>query len=487
MSGKAKLLLAENSQELGDSLKVILEGAGYAVNFVTDGDFALDLVEEEEFDVIVTDLEMPTMSGLELLKGARKFKPEIPIIVITGHTSTERTIEATKLGAFDYLLKPLEIPELLDVVAKAIDHRQLTGTPIEEFDATSGDYPIIGSSKPMQEVFKQIGKIAYNPIPVLIHGETGTGKELIARAIHQYSNRANKPFIAVNCGAIPENLIESELFGHERGAFTGAVTKRIGRFEKAHGGTLFLDEIGDLPWKTQVKLLRVLQEKTMSRVGSSEQITVDIRIISATHRDLATMISAGLFREDLFFRLNAAQIMLPPLRERMKDVPAISDYLLAKYAREFEMPPPVVDPKARKLLVKQNWPGNVRELENVLRKSLIETKGKVISAEIVSRVIEEICPVLSPLAAQPEDSRDTLVSRLVASILQASDSDQLNGTGVLPHLNEEFEKEALRQAIELTHGNQSRMAALLGIARYTVREKLDKYDLLPKRKTAKTE
>jgi DNA-binding NtrC family response regulator len=469
-----KILLADDDQALGESFKVVLEGKGYDVTYVEDGDYALDLIEEENFDAVITDFQMPTMGGMELLEQARKFKPRLPIIIMTAFSSADRAIEATKQGAFDYLIKPVEIPELLTVVAKAVESGRLTAKAVTIGESKPGKDAIIGFSRPMQTVFKEVGRVAATPIPILITGETGTGKELIARAIFQHSKRAQKPFVAVNCAAIPENLIESELFGHERGAFTGAVSKRIGRFEQANGGTLFLDEIGDLPWQTQVKLLRVLQEKTLSRVGSAEAIPIDVRIISATHRDLNAMISEGTFREDLFFRLNAAEINLPPL----------TDYLLTKFVTEFELPTASIHSKARKLLETHPWSGNVRELENVVRKALVDTQGRTISEGIIQDAIETSSRGTNFTPASGASSDGDLqqaLSLIVRHALHATEADKTESLGAFAFLVEEIEEELFHQAVVHAQSNQSRMAKLLGISRLTVREKLDKYGLLPKR------
>lgn len=480
----AKLLLADDDRQLGESFKDILEAKGYQVSLVEDGDYALDLIESEEFDAVITDFQMPTLGGMELLEKASEFNPGLPIIIMTAFSSAERAIEATKNGAYDFLIKPVEIPELLEVVGKAVESRRLTAKAITIGESSPGKDAIIGASRSMQKVFKEIGRIAENPIPILITGETGTGKELIARAIFQHSKRSNKPFIAVNCASIPENLLESELFGHERGSFTGAVSRRIGRFEQANGGTLFLDEIGDLPWQTQVKLLRVLQEKCLSRVGSPDSIAIDVRIISATHSDLPAMISNNEFREDLFFRLNAAQISLPPLRERRDDIPALTDYLLSKYAQEFEMETPSIHTKARKKLSEHRWPGNVRELENVVRKSLIDAQGRTISLEIVTKAITAASYAKSsePSSSSPQTSgRNQNLTILVQKTLEEASEGKTDDQGAFPFLVEKIEEEMFRQAVEFCHHNQSKMAKLLGLSRLTVREKLDKYALLPKR------
>ena len=308
--------------------------------------------------------------------------------MMTAFSTTDRAIEATKKGAFDYLIKPFEMPDMLAAINKAVTSHRLTAKAITLGSIDPEKDSIIGTSRKMQEVFKEVGRIAEKPVPVVIKGETGTGKELIARAIYQHSDRAEKPFIAINCAAIPENLIESELFGHERGAFTNAVARRIGRFEQANKGTLFLDEVGDLPWETQVKLLRVLQEKVVSRVGGKDDIAVDVRILAATHRNIDKLIASGRFREDLFYRLNGAVIDLPPLRERKDDIPQLVNYFLEKLALQYDYEDPSVHKDALKALQDHDWPGNVRQLENVVRKALIDARGYTISGDMIREALE---------------------------------------------------------------------------------------------------
>lgn len=486
-SSKGTLLLVDDDQSLGESFSDIFTAKGYDVTFVEDGDYALDLIEEQEFDAVVTDFEMPVLSGMELLDKTRKLRPRLPVIIMTGHSSTKRAIEATKHGAFDYLIKPVEVPDLLDAVAKAIASHRLTAKPIALGKAETDDPnldTIIGSSKEMVTVFKDIGRIASKQVPVLVSGETGSGKEVVARALWQFSDRAGKPFVAVNCAAIPENLIESELFGHERGAFTNAVAQRIGRFEQAKGGTVFLDEIGDLPKETQVKLLRVLQERVITRVGGQAEIPIDVRVISASHRDIRGMIEDKSFREDLFYRLNAAEIALPPLRDRLSDIPELSNYFLARYANEFQMAAPSLHSDARKKLTEYHWPGNVRELSNVLRKALVSADGRTISSENIAEAIASISGAKNgdqKTVSDPTSSSD-LIAEIVRQAIEAASIDEAeNEGGAYPKLVQQIEEEMFRQAVLFTHGNQSRMARLLGFSRITIREKLDRYDLFPNR------
>src|SRR3989449_4709747 len=357
MKSKPKILLIEDDASIVGGLKKELRVEGYEVTVAERGDNGLAQAKERPFDVVITDLKMPGLSGLELVEQLHATKPKLPIILMTAFGTTETAIEATKLGAYDYLLKPFDMTELLDLVAKAVACNRLMSEPVEMGEAPSNQSAIIGNSRAMQAIYKEIGRVAATAVTVLIRGETGTGKELVARAIYQHSGRAVQPFIAVNCAAIPETLLESELFGHERGAFTGAEARRIGRFEQADRGTLFLDEIGDLSPNTQAKLLRVLQEKSFQRLGGKETIQVDVRVIAATHCDLERAIQEKKFREDLFFRLSVVVIALPPLRERKEDLPELVRYFLQKYGSELGTGQPSIQPDALQFLQGQYWPG----------------------------------------------------------------------------------------------------------------------------------
>lgn len=471
----SKILLVDDDASLAEAVKAVLETRGHTVTYIDDGEVALDAAESEDFHLVLTDYRMPGMGGMQLLEDLHESKPGLPIIMMTAFSTTDRAIEATKKGAFDYLIKPFEMPDLLDLVEKAIASSQVSAKPVAIGREDDGKDSVIGTSRAMQNVFKEIGKIADKHITVLIKGETGSGKELIARAIFQHSDRAKAPFIAVNCAAIPDNLIESELFGHERGAFTGAVAKRVGRFEQANGGTLFLDEIGDLPWQTQVKLLRVLQEKVINRVGGKDEIPIDVRIISATHRDLEQMIKDESFRQDLFFRLNASVINLPPLREKAEDIPDLVNYFLAKYTREFDIEPPSIHKDALAFLTRQSWPGNVRQLENVIRRALIDARGFTISKSLIEDSMK-VSPTNLPTSPEETGLADHIRARLLA----ASTGELAEGAFAV--LTTDLEQELYRQAVEFSHGNQSSIAKWLGVSRMTVRDKLDKYDLFPKRK-----
>jgi len=394
--------------------------------------------------------------------------------MMTAHGTTETAIEAIQAGAFDYVLKPFEMPELIKLVKQAVTASRLMSEPVQFGDTTriAGD-AIVGSSRAMQAIYKEIGRVAAKPVSVLIRGETGTGKELIARAIYQYSDRANAPFVAINCAAIPETLLESELFGHEKGAFTGADTRRIGRFEQAGQGTIFLDEIGDMTPGTQVKLMRVLQERCVQRLGGKETIPVDARVIAATHRDLEAAIQRHQFREDLYYRISVVVLHLPPLRERPEDIPDLARFFLNKYAAEFHTHQPAVHPAALSFLQAQPWPGNVRELENVIRKVLLLARGYTISVDYVKTALAKSGP--PPLTA--EKSLHAYADELLAAAQSGEISD------AYAQLHEAAERILIGRAIEKAQGNQAQAARWLGISRLTLREKLIHFGLHPGRET----
>jgi nitrogen regulation protein NR(I) len=466
---KTRILLIEDDPGITTTLQRVLASDGHEVAIERRGDGGLTRAKTEAFDVILCDVKLPGLSGLDVVKELHAARPRLPIILMTAHGTTNTAIEATKLGAFDYLLKPFEMPELLDAVGKALATSRLVSEPVSIGTPGSTRDTIIGTSRSMQEIYKEIGRAAAKPVNVLICGETGTGKELVARALYQHSDRSQGPFIAINCAAIPETLLESELFGHERGAFTGAEARRIGRFEQAHGGTLFLDEIGDMTLGTQVKLVRVLQECALQRVGGKETIPVDVRVIAATHRDLQAAIQQKEFREDLYYRLSVVTVCLPPLRERREDVPALVEYFMKKYGEALGAAQPSIHPEAMQLLQSQPWPGNVRELENVVRKALLVAGGYTINSDHVRAVI-------SRSRSDGESGDQTLRSMADVLLAAAQRGDLADAHG---RLLEAAEREIIGQAIELTHGNQLQAARLLGISRLTLREKLIQFGLRP--------
>ncbi len=469
MKEPPRILLIEDDPAIVTSLQEILQADGYAVSLAQRGDEGLALAQGNPFDAVVTDLKLPGLSGLELIRQLHTFKPRLPLILMTAHGTTETAIEATKFGAYDYLLKPFEMNELLELVDAAVASSRLMSEPVELGAATTAHDAIIGHSRVMQGIYKEIGRVATKPVTVLIRGETGTGKELIARAIYQHSERANEPFVAVNCAAIPETLLESELFGHERGAFTGADARRIGRFEQANRGTLFLDEIGDLNPGTQAKLLRVLQEKSFHRLGGKESIQVDVRIIAATHCDLERAILEKKFREDLFYRLTVVVITLPPLRERKEDVPELARYFLQKYGAELGNDQSSIQPEALQFLQTQYWPGNVRELENAVRKALLLARGYSIGLEQVRSALSGASLMARATGQSLHDYAGELLAAAQRGELENAHAQILAAA----------EKAVLSQAIELAHGNQAKAARWLGISRLTLREKLTQLGLHP--------
>jgi len=407
--------------------------------------------------VVISDT-FPGMDGQEILSRLNGAHPRLPLILVTSSGSSSTVIEAIKRGAFDCLeadqKRGVDIGELLSVVEDAVEagKRMERQVVIGEVEEESGEDLMIGRSREMVKVYKELGRLSATPVTVLIHGETGTGKELIARSLYQHGHRAHRSFTAVNCAAIPANLIESELFGHEKGAFTGAVATRVGKFEQAHGATLFLDEIGDLDLSLQAKLLRVLQEKQIQRVGGRELIPVDVRLIAATHQNLEKMIEDGTFREDLFYRLNVANIELPPLRDRQGDVPLLAKYFLAKYGAELGIEEPSMTDGAMAFLEGYGWPGNVRELQNVVRKSLLESRAFGVDEGTVKGLLEEgkkkeVVPVLDGLES------------LAESFLGQAESGEI--TGAYQAMLEAMERELLAKAMEKSGGNQAKEEMVL--------------------------
>jgi len=470
--GRARILVADDEPSLRWLLDRLLRQAGHAVTVVEDGAAALAATAAEPFDLAFVDIRMPGLDGLEVLSRLRAQSAETAVIVMTAHGSVRSAVEAMQRGAYDYLAKPFDNDEVLLLVERALSARALarevvllrTGIQeVWEFGA------LVGKSPRMQEVYKTIGRIASTDVTVLIQGESGTGKEVVARAIHHYSRRAGKPFVAVSCAAIPATLLEAELFGHERGAFTDAHQRRLGRFELANGGTVYLDEVGDLGPELQPKLLRVLQEREFERIGGGEPIRADVRVVAATNRDLETLIRDGRFREDLYYRLNVVTLTLPPLRERREDVPFLVDHFLTKYAAE--LGERALSSDALDRLVDYAWPGNVRELENVIQHAMVMATGGVI--------LPEHLPVTPGVGAPPP--REGTLEQLIAAKLD----ECVRGLGSRESANLYelvlglVERPLLRAVLRETGGNQLRAAALLGINRNTLRKKLRALGLKP--------
>ncbi len=467
MNSPAQILLIEDDHSIVTMLSRVLAEEGYVVQVERRGDAGLERAKDTAFDIVITDLKLPGLNGLELVRELHATRPLLPIIMMTAHGTTETAIEATQSGAYDYLVKPFEMPALIELVEQAVAASRLMSVPVEIGVTGPARSAIVGKSRAMQSIYKEIGRIAAKPVGVLIRGETGTGKELIARAIYQHSDRANAPFVAINCAAIPETLLESELFGHERGAFTGAESRRIGRFEQANQGTIFLDEIGDMTPGTQVKLMRVLQEKNLQRLGGKETVPVDVRVIAATHQDLEAAIREKRFREDLYYRISVVAIHLPPLRDRKEDIPDLANFFLQKYAAEFGVKNPAIHPDAVEFLQAQSWPGNVRELENVVRKVLLLAQNYTIGVEHIRAALAKA----GPTAASTEKSLQEYADELIAAAQRGELAD------AHLKLQETAERVLISRAIELANGNQARAARWLGISRLTMRKKLVQFGL----------
>ncbi|MCX7988903.1 MAG: sigma-54 dependent transcriptional regulator [Thermodesulfovibrio sp.] len=375
---KGNILIVDDEKGILDTLSGILEDEGYRVYTSEDAENALEILENEVIDLIFLDVWLPKMSGIEAIKKIKEKDPEIPVIMISGHGNVEIAVQAVKLGAFDFLEKPLSIERIIITTERALQFKNLERENIKLRSSIAKKYELIGNSSAMKRIKNQIELVAKGDSRVLIYGESGTGKELVARAIHSLSQRAKASFVEVNCAAIPQELIESELFGHEKGAFTGAIDKKIGKFELANGGTLFLDEIGDMSLLTQAKLLRVIETQKFQRVGGTRDITVDVRIISATNKDLTEEIKRGNFREDLYYRLNVVPIYIPPLRERKDDIPELVKYFINEFHREKGWKKKNIDADAMKILLNYDWPGNVRELKNAIERLMIMTLSDTI-------------------------------------------------------------------------------------------------------------
>ena len=471
MQRPPQILLIEDDDGLAVVIRESLEVSGYQVTVAEDGAAGCALARKNSYDALLTDFQLEGMDGLAIVRKLHEEKPHLPVILMTAHHSTDVAIQATRQGAWDYLMKPFPLTTMLHLVERAVQCSRLAAGPVElGSEAVEGD-SIIGRSAGMQEVYKEIGRVAAKPVTVLIRGETGTGKELIARALVRFSDRLQKPFVTVNCAAIPETLLESELFGHEKGAFTGADARRIGRFEQADHGTIFLDEIGELSMGTQAKLLRVLQEKTITRVGGRENIAVDVRVIAATHVDLEAAIAAKRFREDLFYRLNVVVLTPPPLRDRREDIPLLVHYFLRRHGEALQIPQPAIQPDALAFLGKQSWPGNVRQLENILRKALLSARGYPIGVGDLEKNLG------TPVATTASGS-GIAWQKWVAETVEAASRGEIEDA--LKILQGKMEEEALRLAIGLADGNQAKAARWLGVSLPTMREKLKHYALHPK-------
>ena len=489
------VLVIDDDDDLRYSLKRVLSGRGYEVVEANSGEAGLDVAKQADPQVILLDNRMPGMSGIEALQHLRGIRPNAMIILMTAYGTTQTTIEAMKFGAFDYIMKPFDLKKILSLTESALaasqDLDKAANGPVAEaspkVSAEDIEGGIIGSSPAMQAVFKTIGQVAASDVTVMITGESGTGKELIARAVYRNSLRASQPYIAVNCAAIPENLIESELFGHEKGSFTGATSQRIGKFELCDGGTIFLDEIGDMALPTQTKILRALQEGEIQRVGSSETIRVNVRMLAATNKPLETMVREKTFREDLYYRLNVVRIQLPALRERREDVPALVDFMLKRLSAERKAQAAMIAPDALALLGRHDWPGNVRELENLVYRSAVMAQGDTI---LVKDLPDELLDAVgyrpdSPGSASDADDPagdggtsaqgEVEVGAVALDPLGAAyESLRREHSG---NLLEHAERAIIARALKECGGKQAKAVDLLGISRATLRKRIDQYGL----------
>ena len=477
MRGMHKVLIIEDDETVRDVLRSFLSEKGFETTLALNGQAGIDTLRTEKFDLILTDLVMPGISGMDVLKEVMASKISIPVIVMTAFGTVQTAVEAMRIGAFDYLTKPFNLDELMIVLEKALSVSKLQKENVMLKMQLKKKYNfkgLIGDSPRMQAVYELIEKIADTDSTILITGESGTGKELIAKTIHyNNSTRAGGPFVPLNCAAIPKDLLESELFGHEKGAFTGAINTRIGRFELAQGGTLFLDEVGELDPSLQVNLLRVLQEREFERVGGVKTIKVDVRILAATNKDLEKATKEGKFREDLYYRLNVIPLHLPPLRQRLEDIALLTAHFVQEFARKRKIEPFAFSPDAMECLLKYRWPGNVRELENLIERLTILVTGKVVNVQDLPEKLHQM--TLSDVEeAVPAGQQDCAVEMpappLPRNAVAEFGDDGIDLNGVVARM----ERDLIQKALERTGGVRSKAAQLLGLNRTTLLEKMKK-------------
>lgn len=459
-----KILIVDDEENVRYSFRKFFRNANTSISEAHNGMEAINIIKKESFDLVLMDIEMPGISGLEAIQRVKAMQPNLPVIIMTAFGTTERVIGAMKYGAFEYIEKPFDIERLKKLVKEALSIQQLTTeetTGNEIKNVAAGE--IIGTSAAIKEVFKMIGRVAASDVSVLISGESGTGKELVAKALHQYSDRSEKPFIAINCAAIPENLLESELFGYEKGAFTDASQSKPGKFEQADGGTLFLDEIADMGLALQAKLLRVLQDGTFERLGSNKTVHTKVRIVSASNKNLDQAIAEKSFREDLLYRLKVVTITIPPLRMRSEDIPLLANYFLARFTQEMKRPATTLPAESIDILNKYTWPGNVRQLENLMKRTILLSKNNVITPDLLldelsSDTTKDLPQEGADFGAVPED-------------LEAYEGH------LYKHVIEQTEKELLQKTIAFTKGNQAKAARILGISRTMLYERMGKLNI----------
>ena len=463
------ILVIDDDDQLRISFCKLLKQENYLVTGAASGEAGIEIVKQNALDLVILDMQLPGINGMETFKQIKDIDAKLPVIIVTAFGTTEIAIEATKMGAYDYVLKPFDVPEMLNLIKQAIEAGYFMRSPVE-VDAgpgkQSGDV-IIGQCKPMQNVYKAIGRVAQTDATVLIRGESGTGKELVARAVYQHGIRSDKAFLIINCVAIPENLLESELFGYEKGAFTGASQRHIGKIEQANGGTVFLDEIGDMALNIQAKILRLLQEKNIERLGGEQTIPVDVRIIAATNKNLEQAIEEEKFREDLYFRLRVVTIELPPLRNRNEDINRLISYFLFKYSSELNVDNPGIQKEALSILNAYDWPGNVRELSNLIQKVLIFNRGAPIStADLEQRMNNK---------EKMNSTGEIKLSTIKEWVRQLLDKKSKNYS--FDDFMDTVSSIVVAEALKITNGNRSQAAKLLSVSRPTLHAKIDKYQI----------
>jgi two-component system nitrogen regulation response regulator GlnG len=464
-----KILIVDDEDSVRYSFRKLFREPGCEIMEAANGLEALSVIKKELPDLVLMDIEMPGLNGLDAIQRIKAMHPQLPVIIITAFGTSERVIGAMKYGAYDYLEKPFDVGRLKEVIKEALEMKRLSdddnGLEIHAADTHTGEQ-IIGMSSAIKEVYKMIGRVAASDVSVLLSGESGTGKELVAKAIHRYSDRSDQPFIAINCAAIPDALLESELFGFEKGSFTDASHMKQGKFEMADKGTLFLDEVADMSLTLQAKLLRVLQEGTFERLGSNKLIKVNVRVISATNKNLENAILSKAFREDLYYRLKVITITLPPLRVHQEDIPLLTNYFLSRHCQEMKKPMVTVPPETMEGLMEYSWPGNVRELENLLKRALLLSKNNVISPDLITPEINSTNAGLTGNATHHQ------------AYLIPENLDEFEGK-LFKHVIEQVEKELIGKALSHHNGNQVKTAKLLGISRAMLHERMEKFGLLP--------
>jgi two-component system, NtrC family, nitrogen regulation response regulator GlnG len=450
------ILLVDDDDSIRWVLNEALVDLGLQVTQANDADSALEFLQTKQFDLVISDVRMPGTSGMELLKHCQLSYPNLPVIIMTAHSDLDSAVSAYTKGAFEYLPKPFDLDEVNDIIERALSPKQLTNQPRQT--TANNKFSIVGEAPSMQNLYRAIGRLSTSHVSVLIRGESGTGKELVAQALHQHSPRKDKPFIALNMAAIPKDLIESELFGHEKGSFTGAAGRSIGRFEQANQGTLFLDEIGDMPLETQTRLLRVLSEGTFYRIGSIHPVSVDVRIVAATHQDLLKKVELGEFREDLYHRLNVIPLELPPLRERSDDIGLLCDFFLTKIAQELNEPKIQISEQALEKMKQFNWPGNVRQLENTCRWLSVMANSQYITPA-------DLPHELSNNKKQTDEKWQKSLANHIKNRFVDGDANILCG------IQQEIEQLLIKTALELSAGKKAEAAGLLGWGRNTLTRK----------------